>query len=117
MLYTDGVTEARNGARELFGEERLRAVIAQSAAGGAQSVIASVTAGVGHFPAGEEHADELTMVVVQRKEQKQVREGNQARPGASEARHLVAKKSRYPLSFANLRIRHEGRLLHWHAVG
>jgi sigma-B regulation protein RsbU (phosphoserine phosphatase) len=66
VLYTDGVTEARNSARELFGEERLRAVVAQSAAGGAQSVIASVTAAVAEFTAGEEQADDLTMVVVQR---------------------------------------------------
>jgi sigma-B regulation protein RsbU (phosphoserine phosphatase) len=66
VLYTDGVTEARNRARELFGEERLRAVVAESAAGGAQAVIASVTTAVARFTAGEEQADDLTIVVFQR---------------------------------------------------
>jgi sigma-B regulation protein RsbU (phosphoserine phosphatase) len=63
VLFTDGLTEAHNGAREEFGEERLAGCIASSggssAAGVQQRVLASVSAHChNHF-----HDDATLMVV------------------------------------------------------
>ena len=67
MLYTDGVTEARNDARDLFGDDRLKAVATTAANGGtAQSMLESVLSAVAEFCGDAEQADDLTMVVVQR---------------------------------------------------
>ncbi len=69
LFFTDGVTEARNGSRELFGDDRLRAVLTASAGGDAESVIAAVVSAVTEFTEGEEQADDLTIVCVQRERQ------------------------------------------------
>ena len=45
VLYTDGVTEARDARRRLFGERRLRSVVAAHAAGSASAVVAAVHSG------------------------------------------------------------------------
>jgi sigma-B regulation protein RsbU (phosphoserine phosphatase) len=68
ILYTDGVTEARNHDRELFSEERLRDVAAQAAVNGgsAQAVLQAVLSAVSDFTAGAEQADDLTIVVAMR---------------------------------------------------
>ncbi len=66
LLYTDGITEAANTARDLFGIERLEAVVAAEAAAGPQSVVASVLAAVGGFSAGATQADDFTLVAVRR---------------------------------------------------
>ena len=52
VLYTDGVTEAMNGARTLYGTERLTAVLAATSADNARSVIEVVTDDVRAFAAG-----------------------------------------------------------------
>ena len=68
VLYTDGVTEARNAAAQLFGDERLVNAITQAVADGnaAQGVLDSVVGAVTAFTAGADQADDLTIVVVQR---------------------------------------------------
>jgi serine phosphatase RsbU (regulator of sigma subunit) len=68
VFYTDGVTEARDGAGRLFGDERLSAaaVGAVSAGGDAEAVLRSIVGAVESFTVGAEQADDLTIVVVQR---------------------------------------------------
>jgi serine phosphatase RsbU (regulator of sigma subunit) len=68
VFYTDGVTEARDHDRQLFGDERLEqaAVAAVAAGGSAQSVLSSVIEAVADFTAGAEQADDLTIIVVRR---------------------------------------------------
>jgi len=68
VLYTDGVTEARNEQRELFGDDRLAAAATEAVAHGcnASAVLSAVTDAVAAFTAGAEQADDLTIVVVQR---------------------------------------------------
>jgi serine phosphatase RsbU (regulator of sigma subunit)/CHASE2 domain-containing sensor protein len=65
-LVTDGVTEALNAAGELYGGERLQAVLARCAAGGQNSdaVLAAVRADVAAFTGPAELADDLTMLVL-----------------------------------------------------
>ena len=65
LAYTDGVVEARDGARELFGEERLYQVLAGEAESAA-AVLAKVETAVQTHLAGDEAADDLTMLGLRR---------------------------------------------------
>ncbi|GEM_PF-1047895 len=67
VLYTDGITEARNAAGKLYGIDRLCAVLCahwdKPAAGIEQAVVASVR----DFIAGTPLHDDLTLVVIKQK--------------------------------------------------
>ena len=62
VLYTDGVTERRDGGR-MFGEEGLLAVCAAAAGAGAQDVAGMVEQAVRDF-GGEASRDDLAVLVV-----------------------------------------------------
>jgi adenylate cyclase len=66
LLYTDGVTEAMNGAQTLYGTERLAAVLAASLAKDARSVVDAVTEDVRAFAAGAEQADDIALLALRR---------------------------------------------------
>jgi serine phosphatase RsbU (regulator of sigma subunit) len=66
LLYTDGVTEAMNGAQALYGTERLTAVLAAASAANARSVIDAVTEDVRAFTAGAEQADDIALLALRR---------------------------------------------------
>jgi adenylate cyclase len=66
LLYTDGVTEAMNGAQTLYGTERLAAVLAAAPLANARSVIDAVTADVRAFAAGAEQADDIALLALRR---------------------------------------------------
>jgi adenylate cyclase len=66
LLYTDGVTEAMNGAQTLYGTERLTAVLAAAPATDARSVIDAVTEDVRAFTAGAEQADDIALLALRR---------------------------------------------------
>lgn len=68
MLYTDGITECADKTGELFGVERLKGVIARAAAEDAVTIRTSVCAAVENFRDGQPHADDMTFVVVKRRE-------------------------------------------------
>jgi len=64
-LITDGVTEARNAAGELFGRERLeRGLKAIGPDAGAPRVAAAIREAVDRFVAGSEVADDLAILVL-----------------------------------------------------
>jgi serine phosphatase RsbU (regulator of sigma subunit) len=67
ILYTDGITEAENANRELYGVERLCQVLSQSWKNPAeelkQAVIEDVTRHIGQ----EKVLDDLTLVVMKQK--------------------------------------------------
>jgi sigma-B regulation protein RsbU (phosphoserine phosphatase) len=65
FLYTDGLTEAMNGSGEEFGEERLRALLAEDMAGPDQ-MVEKIFGQVAHFTNGN-FSDDLTMFVMKRK--------------------------------------------------
>lgn len=69
VFFTDGVTEARNGDGQLFGDERLAAA-AQAGAmrGDAGTVLTTILDAVVQFIGGTAAADDLTLVVMQRSE-------------------------------------------------
>jgi serine phosphatase RsbU (regulator of sigma subunit) len=64
VLYTDGVLEAMNGARELFGEERLEEVVAATHGLSAEATCASLLAAVEAFSGGASVDDDTTLLVV-----------------------------------------------------
>ena len=66
VLYTDGITEALNEAGEMFGDERLAAVITAHAGEDAQAILAALIAGVTAFAGEAEQADDITCVIVKR---------------------------------------------------
>ena len=63
VLYTDGVTEARNGAGEFFGEERMHEAISH-AGSSAQAIVDAVLARVLEFQEGP--SDDIALVVIRR---------------------------------------------------
>jgi sigma-B regulation protein RsbU (phosphoserine phosphatase) len=63
LLYTDGVTEARNAEGELFGEDRLRETFQEAAGCGVpDEVIERIRATLEEFTVGQPPADDTTML-------------------------------------------------------
>jgi sigma-B regulation protein RsbU (phosphoserine phosphatase) len=63
MLYTDGVTEARNREDEHFGVERLLATL-DGAARDASALVEAAVAAVDAFAGPVAHADDITLLAL-----------------------------------------------------
>ena len=66
VLYTDGVTEARDKRGEMFGEERLAAAIKATAHCSAQEIVDRIAAAVAHITGNTPQSDDLTLMVIKR---------------------------------------------------
>jgi serine phosphatase RsbU (regulator of sigma subunit) len=66
FLYTDGVTEARDGADEDFGTARLHDVVARASRQGPRAAVDSVLGAVRSFTSGAERDDDVTILAIQR---------------------------------------------------
>lgn len=64
FLYTDGVTEAKNRANQLYGEERLIEIMKQSKTHEVNTLIESVCSGVSEFVNGFEQSDDITTMAL-----------------------------------------------------
>ena len=64
FLYTDGVTEAENAAKDLYSESRLEACLAALKDPDAGTVIEAVKADVANFVQGEDPSDDMTMLCI-----------------------------------------------------
>jgi len=66
FLYTDGVTEAKNEKRKLFGMERTEAVLQRCAAAGLgpDEILKAVSEEVHRFVGNAEQSDDLTMLTI-----------------------------------------------------
>ncbi len=64
LLYTDGITESMNGAREEFGEARLLATIAQNGCREPRAMRDYVLQALSAFSDGARQHDDLTMVAI-----------------------------------------------------
>ena len=62
FLYTDGVTEADNRRRELFGNDRLKRILTQSRAGSVVDRIGEVMGAVKTFAGDVPQADDITIL-------------------------------------------------------
>jgi len=63
-LYTDGVTEAMNCKKELFGEQRLLAALNANKDSDSYGLLAAVKKEVDNFADGTEQADDITMLAL-----------------------------------------------------
>ena len=66
VAYTDGVTEAHDPAGELYGEERLEALLARHLAAGGGEIVAAVGADVAAFAGTTPQFDDITLLVLRR---------------------------------------------------
>jgi PAS domain S-box-containing protein len=64
VLYTDGVTEAWNGNEEMFGEERLRAVVRDNAELTAAGILDKILHKVEAFTGDQPQFDDITIMVI-----------------------------------------------------
>ncbi len=63
-LYTDGVNEATNTEKELFGYERLEALLGTLGRSGEKNIIEKVRESLNGFTAGAEQSDDITMLTL-----------------------------------------------------
>jgi PAS domain S-box-containing protein len=64
VMYTDGVTESINAKEELFGEDRLNAIIRKNARLPAQEIIDRILSGVREFTGDMPQFDDITLLVI-----------------------------------------------------
>ena len=64
VMFSDGVTEARDTNGGEYGRERLDAILVESHGRDAQPVLEDVLASVGAFAAGAAQADDITALVL-----------------------------------------------------
>jgi hypothetical protein len=64
FLYTDGLDEAENAQRQMFGKERITEVL-QTASPEPQTLIKQMTQAVVDFVGDTEQSDDLTMLALQ----------------------------------------------------
>lgn len=64
VYYTDGITEAENSEKDLYGKERLKAVLEESSSLDAESIKKSILRSVDSFREGYEQVDDITLLVI-----------------------------------------------------
>jgi sigma-B regulation protein RsbU (phosphoserine phosphatase) len=66
VFFSDGIVDAENGDGDMFGTERLTAVLRDhpSACNSAQATVDAILAAVNAFQAGTVHFDDETLVVM-----------------------------------------------------
>lgn len=66
VAFSDGITEAMNPAGELFGDDRLQALLRAQAQSAAAELVAAAVSAVDAFAQGAPQADDITLLVVER---------------------------------------------------
>jgi len=64
VFFSDGIVDAENAAGEMFGDERLTAVLQKQKKCSAQKTVEAILKAVGDFQSGTEHFDDETVVVL-----------------------------------------------------
>ncbi len=64
VLFTDGVTEAENKARDLYSDERLQALLRRERGGTASAIAQAISDDVATFSRGLHQSDDVTVIVV-----------------------------------------------------
>ncbi len=68
VLYTDGITEARNAAKEEFGEERLKGVISKNHYASPLPMVNAIKTELSRFVGNEPQHDDCTLIVLKVKD-------------------------------------------------
>jgi serine phosphatase RsbU (regulator of sigma subunit) len=66
VVYSDGLTDARNQREEMFGEERLLDLIRQEAPSGSHLLVKRLLNATDQFTRGTPQTDDITLVVVEK---------------------------------------------------
>lgn len=66
VVYSDGLTEARNQQKEMFGEERLRKIIQQEAPSGSHALQQKFLKAIEEITQGMPQTDDITFLVVEK---------------------------------------------------
>lgn len=64
IFFSDGIVDAENAQEEMFGEERLEAVVTKNRKRSAGQLVDAVLAAVAAFQAGHEHFDDETILAI-----------------------------------------------------
>lgn len=64
FLYTDGITEAENESKALYGEDRLMQTLAQTPTRHVREIVDSVIESVGEHVQQAEASDDLTILLL-----------------------------------------------------
>jgi sigma-B regulation protein RsbU (phosphoserine phosphatase) len=64
LMYTDGVTEARNVGREMFSEEGLRGTLSRREGGSARDLVQGTLEDVKHFAKDAPQADDIGLLAI-----------------------------------------------------
>ena len=67
FVYTDGVPEAMNGRRELFGIDRMMETLNANVTADPETILANIRRAVDGFVGEEEQFDDLTMLCLEYK--------------------------------------------------
>jgi sigma-B regulation protein RsbU (phosphoserine phosphatase) len=65
LMYTDGVTEARNPEKEFFEEKRLKELLSEHEFDSAEAVVETTVAAVKQFEDGADQFDDITVLALQ----------------------------------------------------
>lgn len=87
LLYTDGITEAMNGERDLYGEERLQKAMREYGKLSANQFAESLKNDIYSFTEGSPQYDDITLVAIK---EKSTREEDELRR-AKEAHQLISE--------------------------
>ena len=68
VLYTDGITDARDRERGFYGEDRLLAAVGGACGRSADTIVQSITDDVRVFRGDADPFDDLTLLVIERRE-------------------------------------------------
>jgi serine phosphatase RsbU (regulator of sigma subunit) len=66
LLFTDGISEARDGEGRFFGEERLKAAVAAAGDCSAEEIVQALVTAVDRFTGSVDQTDDLTLLVAKR---------------------------------------------------
>jgi serine phosphatase RsbU (regulator of sigma subunit) len=66
LVYSDGISECMNEEGDLFGEERLQEVLAQSAQNDAHGIRGAIFSAVDTFRQDQPYSDDMTLIVLKR---------------------------------------------------
>jgi sigma-B regulation protein RsbU (phosphoserine phosphatase) len=80
LLYTDGVTEAMNPAKELFGEDRLLELLREQPRQTAEGCVGMLVKGVRDFAQGAEQSDDITLLCLSYRDLQSPVEANDTSP-------------------------------------
>lgn len=66
LCYSDGATDGRNPAEEMFGVERLVSIAQRAAGGTPEEIVSALTREIEKHHAGSPHEDDITLLVLKR---------------------------------------------------